>query len=203
MDLLSHQGIFIMLSSIAQNSQLSLPGVTWEQFELLEAAFAGIGGVRFIYLDGVLEIMTPSADHEDYKSTISLLLEAYMRKIDMRFYRRGSATLGKKALGGRKEPDESYNFEAKKPIPDLVVEVIITSGSISLLQLYQRLGVPEVWLWQDGVLDIYYLENNGYRLINNSHFLPELDLGVLSKYINYHDQYDAVIEFVGELKTRE
>jgi hypothetical protein len=53
----SHKRIFIMLSSTAQNSQLSLPSVTWEQFELVEAAFAGIGGVRFIYLDGVLEIM--------------------------------------------------------------------------------------------------------------------------------------------------
>jgi Uma2 family endonuclease len=190
-----------MLSSIAQNSQLSLPGVTWEQFELVEAAFAGIGGVRFIYFDGVLEIMTPSADHEDYKSTIGLLLEAYMRKAGVRFYTRGSATLGNKALGGQKEPDESYNFDIKKLIPDLVVEVIITSGNISLLQLYQRLGVPEVWLWQDGVLDAYYLGVDGYRLIDRSHFLPELDLGVLSKYINYHDQYDAVIEFIGELKS--
>jgi Uma2 family endonuclease len=179
----------MMLSSIAQNSQLSLPGVTWEQFELLEAAFAGICGVRFIYLDGVLEIMTPSADHEDYKSTIGLLLETYMRKTGLRFYTRGSATLGNKSLGGQKEPDESYNFE-----------VIITSGSISLLQLYQRLGVPEVWLWQDGVLDIYYLEVTGYRLIDRSHFLPELDLGILSKYINYYDQYDAVTEFINELK---
>jgi Uma2 family endonuclease len=199
MDLLSHKGIFIMLSSIAQNSQLSLPGVTWDQFELVEATFAGIGGVRFIYFDGVLEIMTPSADHEDYKSTISLLLEAYMRKNSVRFYTRGSATLGNKSLGGQKEPDESYNFEVKKPIPDLVIEVIITSGTISLLQLYQRLGVPEVWLWQDGVLDIYYLEVTGYRLIDQSHFLPKLNLGVLSKYINYHDQYDAVTEFIDEL----
>lgn len=190
-----------MLSSIDQNSQLSLPGVTWEQFELVEAAFAGIGGVRFIYFDGVLEIMTPSPDHEDYKSTIGLLLEAYMRKAGVRFYTRGSATLGSKALGGQKEPDESYNFDVKKPIPDLVVEVIMTSGNISLLQLYQRLGVPEVWLWQDGVLDVYYLENDRYQLIDHSHFLPELNLGMLSKYINYHDQYDAVIDFVAELKN--
>jgi Uma2 family endonuclease len=187
-------------AAIAQNSQLSLSGVTWEQFELVEEAFAGIGGVRFIYFDGVLEIMTPSADHEDYKSTIGLLIEAYMRKIGVRFYRRGSATLGKKALGGRKEPDESYNFEVKKPIPDLVVEVIITSGSINLLQLYQRLGVPEVWLWQDGVLEAYYLANDSYLLIDRSHFLPDLDLNLLARYINYHDQYDAVIEFINELK---
>ncbi len=47
-----------MPSSIVQNSQLSLPGVTWEQFKLVEDAFAKIDGVRFVYLDGVLD-MTP------------------------------------------------------------------------------------------------------------------------------------------------
>ncbi len=60
-------------SAIIQDSQLSLLGVTWSQFELLESSFSGIGGVKFVYFDGVLEIMTPSPDHEDYKSTIGLL----------------------------------------------------------------------------------------------------------------------------------
>jgi hypothetical protein len=53
---------------------------------------------------------------------------------------------------------------------------------------------------QDVILRGRYLEVTGYRLLDRSRFLPELDLGVLSKYINYHDQYDAVTEFVNELK---
>jgi Uma2 family endonuclease len=187
-------------SAIIQDSQITLPCVTWSQFELLESSFSGIAGVKFVYFDGVLEIMAPSPDHEDYKSTIGLLLEAYMRKIGIRFYTRGSATLGSKALGGRKEPDESYNFGVKKPIPDLVIEVIITSGSIDLLQLYQRLEVPEVWLWQAGVLKVYHLERD-YTEVAQSYFLPDLNLDVLAKYINYHDQYDAVTEFVNELNA--
>jgi Uma2 family endonuclease len=187
-------------SAIIHDSQLTLPGVTWSQFELVESSFSGIGGVKFAYFDGILEIMAPSPDHEDYKSTISLLLEVYMRKVGIRFYARGSATLGSKVLGGRKEPDESYNFGVKKPIPDLVIEVIITSGGIDLLQLYQRLAVPEVWLWQDGMLKVYHLERN-YQAIDRSYFLPDLDLAILAKYINYHDQYDAVTEFVNELNA--
>jgi Uma2 family endonuclease len=188
-------------SATIHDSQLILPGVTWSQFELVESSFSGIGGVKFAYLDGILEIMAPSPDHEDYKSTISLLLEAYMRTVGTRFYARGSATLGSKALGGRKEPDESYNFDVKKPIPDLVIEVIITSGGIDLLQLYQRLEVPEVWLWQDGTIEVYRLDLSNYQAIDRSYFLPDLDLAILAKYINYHDQYDAVTEFVNELNA--
>jgi Uma2 family endonuclease len=187
-------------SATIHDSQLTLPCVTWSQFELVESSFSDIGGVKFAYLDGILEIMAPSPDHEDYKSTISMLLEAYMRKVGIRFYARGSATLGSKEIGGRKEPDESYNFGAKKPIPDLVIEVIITSGGIDLLQLYQRLEVPEVWLWQDGTIELYRLECN-YQKIDRSHFLPDLDLTILAKYINYHDQYDAVTEFANELNA--
>jgi Uma2 family endonuclease len=187
-------------SAIIHDSQLTLPCVTWSQFELVESSFSGIGGVKFAYFDGILEIMAPSPDHEDYKSTIGLLLEAYMRTVGIRFYARGSATLGSKALGGRKEPDESYNFGVKKPIPDLVIEVIISSGGIDLLQLYQRLEVPEVWLWQDGMLKVYHLDGH-YQAIDRSSFLPDLDLAILAKYINYHDQYDAVTEFVNELNA--
>ncbi|MFN5513710.1 MAG: hypothetical protein ACK5CA_02900 [Cyanobacteriota bacterium] len=59
---------------------LTLPGITWEKLEQIEVTFEGIEGVRFIYLDGELEIiMSPSRCHEEAKSTIGLLLEAYMR----------------------------------------------------------------------------------------------------------------------------
>ncbi|MCA6603799.1 MAG: Uma2 family endonuclease, partial [Pseudanabaena sp. M007S1SP1A06QC] len=71
-----------------------IQGVSWVQFESIEASFSDIEGVRFVYLDGILEIMTLSSEHEDVKSTIGLLLEAYMHHLGIRFYKRGSATLG-------------------------------------------------------------------------------------------------------------
>lgn len=184
-----------------QSNKLVLDGISWEKFEQIEATFQDIEGVRFIYLDGELEIiMSPSKAHEDAKSTIGLLLEAYMRAKQIRFYRRGSATLGNKEITGRKEPDESYNIHSQKDIPDLIIEVIVTSGDINILEIYRRIGIPEVWFYQDGLLTIYFLKENQYQKFNRSQLLPELDLEILSKYINYHDQYDAVTEFINYLK---
>ncbi|MFB8794670.1 MAG: hypothetical protein U7126_10700 [Microcoleus sp.] len=40
------------------DSFLTLKGVSWSQFESLEAAFESVGGIKFAYLDGILEIMT-------------------------------------------------------------------------------------------------------------------------------------------------
>jgi Uma2 family endonuclease len=178
-----------------------IQGVSWLQFESIEAAFSDVEGVRFVYLDGVLEIMTLSSEHEDVKSTIGLLLEAYMRHFGFRFYKRGSATLGNKELGGRKETDESYNIDVKKTIPDLVVEVVLTSGNINILDLYLRLGIPEVWYWEDGLLNVYCLvkEKQMYENFKSSQFFPELSLSIFAKYITYYDQYEAITEFIKEL----
>ncbi len=187
--------------TITSNNLLTIADVTWTQLETIEASFQDIGGVRFSYLDGVLEIMNLSLEHEESKGIIRALLEAYMRFKNIRFYIKGSATLGSKEIGGKKEPDESYNINTKKPIPDLLIEVIVSTGGIDKLELYQRLGIPEVWFWEDGVLRIYHLQENS-QLVEKSSLLPDLDLKILTKYITYYDQYDAVTEFLKDLSVK-
>ena len=185
--------------TLSQENYLILSGITWSQLEAIEAAFENVAGVRFIYLDGLLELMTVSPEHEETKRTIGLLLEAYMREKGIRFYGRGGPTLGSEEKKARKEPDESYNLETKKAIPDLVIEVVFTSGGIDKLQLYQRIGVPEVWFWEDGLLKVYHLQEK-YESLERSELLPDLDLNLLKRYITYHDQYDAITEFLKALK---
>ena len=89
------------------DSCLTLVGVSWSQFESLEAAFESVGGIKFAYLDGILEIMAVSPEHQDTKSTIGILLEAYLREKGIRFYAKGSPTLGSQEIWARKQPDES------------------------------------------------------------------------------------------------
>jgi Uma2 family endonuclease len=176
------------------------PNVSWEQFEAIEQSFESIVGVKFAYLDGTLEIMTISPEHEDTLSTIVRLLEVYLDEKDIRFYKRGGPSLGSKELGARSEPDQSYNLQTKKPFPDLVIEVVFTSGGIDKLVGYQRMGVTEVWFWEDGVLDIYHLYSNGYSKVSNSELISGLPLDIFKNYITYHDQYDAVKEFRAVLR---
>jgi len=185
--------------SVAQEQNLILSGISWSQLEALDLALENIVGIRLLYLDNFLEIMTLSPEHEATKRTIGLLLEAYMREKGIRFYGRGGPTLGSEEQRARKEPDESYNLDIPKTIPDLAIEVVLTSGGIDKLQLYQRLGVPEVWFWEDGLLKIYHLREE-YERLESSELLPDLDVSLLRRYITYHDQYDAVTEFIQTLK---
>jgi Uma2 family endonuclease len=177
-------------------------GVSWQQFQAIDKAFEHIPGVKFRYLDGMLEIMPISEAHEDYKSTIGLLLEAYMDEQNIRFYRRGGPSLGAEELNAMSEPDESYSIGTRKKEADLLIEVVITSGGIDKLEGYRRLGIREVWFWEDGGLEIYHLRESDYEKLAQSELLPELPLDLFRRYITYHDQYDAVREFRQALRNQ-
>jgi Uma2 family endonuclease len=192
----------LLESKDVQPNKLILSAINWEKLEQIETTFQDIEQVRFIYLDGELEIlMSPSRKHEETKSLIGNLLESYMRKKDIIFYMWGSTTLGNQEITGRKEPDESYNINSKKDIPDLVIEVIVTSGYINILEIYRRIGISEVWFYQDNLLTVYALKDEQYIKVNQSQLLPELNLENLTRYINYQDQYDAVTEFINSLQS--
>jgi Uma2 family endonuclease len=180
----------------------TFPHVSWQQLEEIDHAFESIPGVRFRYLDSQLEIMSISPEHEDFKTTLRMLLEAYLRAKRIRFYGRGGPSLGDRTLGARSEPDESYNLESRKPYPDLVIEVIITSGGVDKLEGYRRMGVPEVWFWEDGVLSLYHLNLDGseYTQGDRSKLLPDFPIEAFCRYVTYHDQFDAVDEFLAEIE---
>jgi Uma2 family endonuclease len=189
-------------SQIPQGSPgVVLHNVTWDSLEKLDADLESTGA-RLIYLDGYLEIMAPLSDaHEEPKKTVGQLLETYMRTKGIRFYARGSTTIGMKELGARKEPDESYCLGDRKAIPDLAIEVTVTSGGIDVLEIYRRIGVAEVWFWEDGVISVYCLRATGYELVRQSELLPELDLRSLEFHSRMADQFDAVNAFMQTLQS--
>jgi Uma2 family endonuclease len=178
---------------------LKLNGISWENFKNLDASFESIPSIRLSYATGVLEIMTISPKHERLKITLGYLLEAYMREKGIRFYGCGSFTLIKEGESSG-EPDESYCIGSDKKIPDIVLEVIITSGSVKKLDIYKPKGVPEVWFWKSNQLQIFHLKGNEYQQILRSEFLPDLDLEQLLHYVQYPDQYDAVQAFVKAIR---
>ncbi|NJN39382.1 MAG: Uma2 family endonuclease, partial [Acaryochloridaceae cyanobacterium CSU_3_4] len=166
------------------------------RFEAIEAVFSEVAGIRLSYLEGVVEIMPVSDEHEEIKSTLGCLLEAYLRAKGMRYYVRGGSSLGSKDDSARRQPDESYNIGTKKDRADIAIEVVFTSGGIDKLECYRRFGIPEVWFWQEGSLRLYALRKGAYQQIFISQFLPDLDLGRIVAVANLPDQYDAVTSFM-------
>ncbi len=87
---------------------------------------------RFAYLEGVLQLMTPSRQHESLKSVIGHLVEVWCLERGIEFRAFGSWTIEDKAVERGVEPDECYVFgnEPDTQRPDLAIEVVWTRGGI-------------------------------------------------------------------------
>lgn len=126
-----------------EEQRMLLPGMRWRQYEALRAILYDVPGIRTAYLDGNVEVLTLSKKHEKIKSNISRLLDIYLDEVGIDFYRTGSFTMGGEDNSASTEPDESYSLNEEKAVPDLVIEVIITSGKLKRREIFQRLGVAE------------------------------------------------------------
>lgn len=180
--------------------QLILSGVSWEQYETLRLTLDDFPGLRMTYIEGMLEIMTPSPEHEMSKKTIARLIERYADEMEINLNGLGSTTFRKKAKERGLEPDECYCIGEVKEIPDIAIEVVISSGGINKLAVYQGLEVPEVWFWKGSKFSLYRLREQGYEAIAKSEFLPELDLSLLANYVRPSEQPQAVKEFINAVR---
>jgi Uma2 family endonuclease len=168
----------------------------WEEFEALESLLADSPGLRITYLDGQIELMTLGEPHEQLKSLIGMFLEAYFIALGIEFIPVGSATRRGRQKGTSFEPDESYYLGERKANPDLAIEVILTSGNLQKLEKYRRFGIPEVWLWENNQLKVYWLQDNGYLEMPASQLLPDLDLDLLVRCVQIPSRLEAMKQFM-------
>jgi len=167
-----------------QDQHLVCSGVSWEQFKLIQAGFANSKGVRFFYYEETIEIIMPSRAHETVSRFICVLLSIFCIEYNIEFEPTGSMTQQREGEVSI-EPDESYCFGMSKPIPDLAIEVVFTSGSPKKLQRYLALEIPEVWFWQDGIFSLYHLRKDTYEAILQSEIseLKDLDIDLLTRCV--------------------
>jgi Uma2 family endonuclease len=83
------------------------------------------------------------------------------------------------------EPDESWCLGEEKEFPDLVLEIALTSGGVSKLEIYRRFEVPEVWFWRPTGMEIFALrqDGSGYDRVFHSRLLPQLDVALLERSV--------------------
>lgn len=184
-----------------KDTTVSLSDMTWEDYECLIEN--NDSSYRISYHKRVITIMSPSRNHERIAQTISILISAYCRKFQLRYFALGSTDIKNPPQSG-KQPDASYCFNTEKKIPDLAIEVIYSSGGISDLDKYQSLNVREVWLWQNEQLKIYWLEDSKWNQLDISQNLTRLNFSLLNRYIQQglsKDHLTIEQEFSQELES--
>ena len=173
-------------------------GVPWSTYVMLRDTVGG--ATRMTYLDGQLEIMSPSATHETTKTMVARLLELFCLERDIPLYGYGSTTFRSEAAKRGLEPDECYTRGVPSDTPSLAIEVIVSSGLLDKLEVYRGLAIGEIWLVEEGLITVQVLRDGRYVRASTSTIFPELDLARLVAYATASDQHRAVLDYRAELR---
>ncbi len=183
---------------VEEDQHVVLRGMSWQDYEALLAIRGDRAGVRMYYLDGEIEIMSPTKIHEERKTTLARLLELWALETDVELAGYGSWTLKKEIREAGAEPDECYILGADKDVPDLVIEVE-WSRSTGLVkhEIYRRLGTRELWtLKSNGQFVVRTLVKEAWvecpADAPKSKLLPKLDLPWLLSFLTITPQPKAV-----------
>jgi Uma2 family endonuclease len=175
---------------------LLLRDVSWDEFEAILSDLGNHRSTRLAYDHGFLEMMAPLPEHEYFKQSISTAIEDIAEVLQQDYECYGSTTWRRQAKQAGIEPDNCFYFQNearvrgklefdldRDPPPDLALEVDLTRKSLDRFPIYARLGVPEIWCYDSGVLTIYLLDGDGYVTSDQSRALPKLDIRALPQLI--------------------
>ncbi|MBW4574570.1 MAG: Uma2 family endonuclease [Aphanothece sp. CMT-3BRIN-NPC111] len=177
-------------------NRVLLRNISWQTYEALVKELEAQPGIRLTYDRGQLEVMTPLIPHESNKKLIGRLVEALTEELSIEIRSLGSLTCKREDLARGLEPDQCYYIQneqvvrgmqeidfSQDPLPDLAIEIDITSSSINRMEIYADLGVPEVWRYDGKSLKIYILENKTYKECDASPTLPQLPPAEIVRFL--------------------
>jgi Uma2 family endonuclease len=179
---------------------IHLQDVEWHEFEAIVAELEDRRASRIAYFDRILELRMPLAKHEKAKILLGNMVTILLEELRIPNECFGSTTFKRKDLGVGVEPDDCFYIQNAEqvrdrdeldltidPPPDLVIEVDVTSKTG--LSVYQQLGVPEVWRFENGQLLISVLAQGEYRDSEVSPQFPQFPI------------VPAVAEFIIRIRT--
>lgn len=172
-----------------------LENISWAEFEAILEDLGESRGSRIAYDNGRLEIMTPLPEHEVNKVYLSNFVEILLEELDIEFCPLGSTTFKNQAMFKGIEPDSCFYIQNEPavrgkyrldltvdPPPDLAIEIDITNRSHP--EIYQALGVRELWQYRQGELKFLLLQDGQYIESKTSTNFPNFPLlEVIPQYL--------------------
>lgn len=186
-----------MATAVSSLSQcFVLRNVSWATYDSLTEDLADCRSPRLTYDGGMLEMMTPSTDHERVNRRLHSLVETILRAWKLKADNVGSNTFKRKDLEKGFEPDTCFYIQnvasvlgkeridlRSDPPPDLVIEVEVTNAVINKLALYAAVGVPEVWRWDGSSVHFLVLQKGEYAVSTESRVIQGLRSDIVSQFI--------------------
>jgi Uma2 family endonuclease len=79
---------------------------------------------------------------------------------------------------------------ATDPPPDLILEIDISSPSSRRIDIYKQLGVPEIWRYVGGNVQIYRLQDGEYMLSDRSPSFWLVSAMIINQFLQQAETQD-------------
>ena len=181
---------------LPDGAMLRLEGVSWDQYEQLLDELVEWPGMRVSYDHGRVEIMSPTFEHENYIGLISSMGRILSEEMGTVVEAAGATTYKQEQLLLGSEGDQSFYVRNASaiigkrridldvdPPPDVVVEVDITTESLSKFPIYAAFGVPELWRYDGKRAAIYHLKGQDYVEAASSLSFPCLTSQAMTEFL--------------------
>jgi Uma2 family endonuclease len=184
------------IEHLPDGAMLRLEDISWDEYERLLDQLADWPGMRVSYDHGRVEIMSPTFEHENYIGFFSRLGHILSDEMDIIVEAAGATTYKQESLLQGSEGDQSFYVQNASaiigkrridldidPPPDVVVEVDITSESLSKFPIYAAFLVPEIWRYDGKQARIYHLVNESYLERDASLSFPFLTSQAMTEFL--------------------
>lgn len=171
-------------SRLPNDQRILLKGISWNFYEQLLQE-PDEHRIFVTYDRGTLEIMFPSGAHGRCASRVAMIVRIVAMELKIRFLSGGSTTFRLQSAEAGLEPDNCFYIQnvqsilgkdaidlAIDPPPDLAIEIEMSRRLADRIEVYRRLGVPEIWLEDGRSLRILRLHDGEYKPAATSAALP-------------------------------
>lgn len=173
-----------------------LSGIAWDRYEAMLHAI-GDRAVRVTYDRGSLELMSPSAAHEEFGQLFGLAIQALAEELGFPCRGLKSTTWRRELVDRGIEADECFYLASlgrvlgkrsidldRDPPPDLAIEIEVSRDALDRLGIYAALGIPEIWRFDGESLRALQLQSDAtYAERDRSPALPFVPLIELSRFV--------------------
>ncbi len=180
--------------SLSPGSQVIFPYQTWEDYERLLSLRLQKTYPKLCFNRKTQEIrlMSPLPSHGKRINLLSDLVKIILRRQGKDWECFDPITLKIPGEAGV-EPDTCFYIDNRQailgkeridltvdPPPDLAIEVDFTS--LTDVEAYQLLKIPELWVYRREELKIYLLIEDSYQESENSRLFPDINIKKLLPY---------------------
>lgn len=192
------------------SQRFTLYNVSWESYEAILEAL-GEQRVYLTYNQGALELMCPSPAHEKFGSLLARFVHQYTYVLRIPIFSLAQTTWRRRDVERGLEADQCFYVQHEAamrqkvkidlmtdPPPDLAIEVDLSSSSVEKEVVYAGLGVPELWRYEDGELQVTTLQQGRYMRVEKSPALPGLPVHELMRFVDMRDEVgetEAIVAF--------